>query len=80
MKDRICTHCHAGIEDEVHFLIDCTFYDDLRYNMFNIVSEEFTDFKELPSLIKYILIMNSKQINVVGSTIANMFTRRKLYS
>ena len=28
-----CFHCIDSVEDELHFLIDCPFYDDMRRKM-----------------------------------------------
>ena len=35
LEDRLCTYCESGsIEDEMHFLLHCSFYDDLRYELY----------------------------------------------
>ena len=80
LKDRICVHCHASIEDEIHFAIECSFYDDLRYKMLKCLSDEFNDFNGLPILVQCNLLMNSKHMNIVASTICSMYDRHKLYS
>ena len=37
---RICYHCTLNsVEDEMHFLFQCMFYDDLRNFLFDKVSE-----------------------------------------
>ena len=33
-EHRTCFHCMDNVEDELHFLIDCLFYDDMRRKMF----------------------------------------------
>ena len=34
LEDRICSLCNSNvIEDEMHFTIDCSFYDDIRFKM-----------------------------------------------
>ena len=35
MEQRTCFHCIDSVEDELHFLIDCPFYDDMRLKMFH---------------------------------------------
>ena len=34
LADRICRHCNShAVEDEVHFLVNCPYYSDLRYDL-----------------------------------------------
>ena len=74
----ICTLCQAGtIEDVVHFLVECKFYDDQRYEMFNVVSNDFTCFNELPALIRFILLMHTQSVSLLCKMVTNMFNRRK---
>ena len=68
LDERICKLCQASIENEIHFLVDCHFYDDLRYDLFNTMSNEYTDFIDQPSIVKYILIMLSSNVVTVGKT------------
>ena len=35
VEQRTCFHCEDTIEHELHFLIDCPFYDDIRRKMFH---------------------------------------------
>ena len=35
MEQRTCFHCIDPVEDELHFLTDCPFYDDMRRKMFH---------------------------------------------
>ena len=35
VEQRTCFHCIDSVEDELHFLIDCPFYDDTRRKMFH---------------------------------------------
>ena len=32
-EQRACFHCIGSVEDELHFLIDCPLYDDMRCKM-----------------------------------------------
>ena len=35
LSERLCKYCHIDlIEDETHFLVDCEFYRDIRFNLF----------------------------------------------
>ncbi len=77
LNERICKFCdHNVIESEIHFLIQCPFYDDLRYNVFNIMHNK-TDFN-VPAQSKYILLMTDTNIQVsLVNMCYNMFSRRK---
>ena len=79
-QDRICNHCHAAIEDEVHFWVSCHVYDDLRYNLVQRVSDEFPDLYILSAIIKYIRIMNTKHVHGLGNVSLKMHNRRKLFT
>ena len=78
LKDRTCNSCQV-IEDEIHFIVDCKLYDDLRYELFNLVSRDNDDFNKMSSLVKFILIMNTEHVNILAQTVTNMFTRFKLF-
>ena len=80
LDERTCKLCQASIENEIHFLVDCHFYNDIRYELFNLLSIEFPDFNDQPSTVKYILIMLSSHMVMVGKTVLKMYSRRKLYS
>ena len=79
---RLCSLCSSNqIEDETHFLIDCQFYDDLRYDMMQSLSKEFEYFNSSTSLVKLILAMYSREnIKIIATTAVKMFKRKKLYS
>ncbi len=79
LDERICKLCQESIEDEIHFIVDCQFYNDLRYSMFALLNEEFTDFDTRPSIVKYILIMQSTHVKQISSMIVRMYNRRKSY-
>ena len=43
--DRLCTLCVGNnIEYEMHFLIECPFYDNIRYSLFNKCMFIYNDF------------------------------------
>ena len=35
IEQRTCFHCIDSVEDELHCLIDCPFYDDMRRKIFH---------------------------------------------
>ena len=79
LAERRCTLCKSGIEDEIHFLVDCDFYNDLRYNMLQHMTLEYEQFTESPSLVKFIMIMLCPNVNLIANTVFKMFSRRKTY-
>ena len=40
------------MEDEVQLLFDCPFYNDLRYNIFQAISQEYEQLKKLTIIDK----------------------------
>ena len=45
LKDRICNVCSASsVADETHFLIECEFYNDIRYDLFESASKLYDNF------------------------------------
>ena len=79
LEERVCQKCHLATEDEVHFMVDCSFYNDLRYKLMTALASEFEQFKDAQSLTQFIMIMNSKHVRLIVQTVASMFARRKLY-
>ena len=35
LDERTCPFCNFCVEDEVHFMVDCPIYSDLRFDLFN---------------------------------------------
>ena len=81
LPTRICTLCSQNnIENEIHFLVDCDFYDDLRYEMMLKFKYLYCDFNEQQSLAKYALLMsNQDQCKLVAKTVDKMFKRRRIF-
>ena len=78
---RTCILCDTHeIENEVHFTIDCPFYEDLRYPLLNLFNLNHNDFNMLPSLAKYCNIMSdTSNVKLVANIIDKMFKRRQSY-
>ena len=59
LNQRICKYCNcSSVEDETHFLIDCTLYSDLRVTLFSHITSINPEFNQLSSVDKGIYIMN----------------------
>ena len=79
LQDRICKFCSMNsIEDETHFLIDCDFYNDLRYDLFESASILNENFHHLNSEEKLCFLMDSDvmQFNIANYLLASFRRRR----
>ena len=65
MWDRFCMICHQ-IEDEAHFLIDCTLYDIHRQELYVKISARWTDFTLLFDHGKFIFLMSCTDPYILG--------------
>merc|ERR1712212_1355242 len=52
-EDRICPLCHNGIEDEVHFLLKCPIYQNIRKHIHGqlLDSPSLSDFEQTVHLL-----------------------------
>ena len=81
LNERTCNVCASGaVENEVHVLIDCELYDDLRYELLNHMHNIYEDFSMLPSLTKFLSIMSSDSCQfLIAKYLICMMQRRRLY-
>ena len=79
LHERLCKYCESSsIEDETHFLIDCEFYSDLRYNLFCKANILHPCFELSNSDVKLTILMNSSELQyVLADTLLSMCKRRK---
>ena len=78
VEQRTCFHCPQSVENELHFLIECPFYDNLRRKMLHKAQFCNTDFVAYSTTEKLFFLMNHINMQpIVASTIHNMFQRRK---
>ena len=79
LQQRTCKICDSNqVEDEVHFLINCPAYTDIRANMITKARETdeqfiFLDEKEQA----YYLLSNDSVLTCVIKTVDKMFYKRK---
>ena len=79
LQDRLCKFCSSNsIEDETHFLADCDFYSDLRYDLIESASPLNANFHFLNSEGKICFLMESDelQFNIANYLLA-AFRRRR---
>ena len=82
LNERLCKMCTDGsIEDEKHFILNCSLYTDLRQNLLSKASNINTDFNNMPCEQKLTFLMQCKELQfTIGMTLSQMFNRRKIFS
>ena len=69
VNDRLCTLCQLqAIEDEIHFLIDCNFYQNLRFPLMQLATNINPYFNYLCSIDKFIFLMCNPNLSIVNQT------------
>lgn len=65
-SQRICQKCSSGdIEDEIHFLCSCQFFEEKRTDLFNLVSSKYHNFSNLNTLNKFIFLLSMEDTQVL---------------
>lgn len=79
--DRLCKFCELNaIENEMHFLMTCPLYTDIRYELFEKASDLIDGFNLLCIDDKFISIMNCENIQYsLAHTLHKFFQRRKRF-
>ena len=73
ISERVCTLCHDDVvENEVHFLLHCSFYNDLRVSFFDF-GDEYTDLPENEKL-RYLV---ARKVRKMTRFIEKAFLRRR---
>ena len=57
VNERICKFCDNGVEDELHVLLSCPLYDDIRDDLLDHVIQCNEDFNDLCNEEKFVFIM-----------------------
>lgn len=79
LHQRTCFHCNNCIETEVHVLLSCPLYDDIRYKLFIEISN-FCDLDALNDIDKLSVILGSNISNVItisAKACYEILTRRR---
>ena len=69
-NERICKYCLDNgkfIDDEIHFLINCSKYDTDRNTLFNLISNTVNHFNILTDTEKFIWILNCEDPSILRS-------------
>ncbi|XP_053394824.1 uncharacterized protein LOC123524463 [Mercenaria mercenaria] len=76
-EDRLCSFCQSrSIEDECHFLINCTFYRDIRTDMFSDQLNK-NNFTVLSDSDKLVQLVNNYPRKVAKFIVKSYLKRRK---
>lgn len=67
LEDRKCYECNK-LEDELHFLTECKRFNDLRNTLYECISENCENFKDLCDKDKLIYIMSTCNETVIKKT------------
>ena len=79
LNERVCKVCTSGvIEDEIHFIMDCSLYDDLRHEIFTHMNSFIDGFDSSDRLQQFYYIMQCNNYTTIN-TIFKMFSRRILF-
>lgn len=68
-EERLCQYCNFGeIEDEKHFVLNCSLYSDPRDRLMSTLSEIFPDLAQLSSkdLFKFMFSLGDCDTEVMG--------------
>ena len=77
LEERVCECCNVGqIEDELHFLIKCNLYTELRNRLFVKISRTKPEFLNMNDKDKFIYLMKNVTY-AVASFIKNAWELRK---
>jgi hypothetical protein len=82
LDQRTCHFCNQNlIEDEIHLVLDCSFYDEFRASLFTEL-ENICDFNQLCRNDKFILIMSANDGDIdfccpIGNFLIKCFEKRK---
>ena len=78
-ENRLCNYCSLNkIEDEQHFLLECSNYDELRATFYEKCRLENPNFDELNPEERFIFIMNNDMIiNDSMNFVYDIFHKRK---
>jgi hypothetical protein len=82
LEDRLCLYCseqgRQNIEDEFHFLCECSNYQEERLILFRKVCLKHSEFQQLDTIDKFIFLNVNAQVQT-ASFICKAFDKRRKY-
>ena len=81
LPERSCTFCSDGsIEDEIHVLLHCELYNDIRYRLLQHMNSLIENFNELPPVTQYCTIMTTSSCQyILAKYLFKMMKRRNIH-
>jgi hypothetical protein len=76
-EQRVCIYCETLIEDELHFVMCCPLYEDLRINY---IDRRFTEYPCLNNFVRLMTCGNDQVIKNLAMFIFYSFKRRQEFS
>ena len=65
-SERLCDKCSAGsVEDEQHFLIECSKFNEYRNNLFQTVNCNNKNFSKLDNFQKFFWLLTNEDSNIL---------------
>lgn len=81
LHDRICPNCSIGTETELHVLLECPLYEDLRYDLFQQVLYVYPSFGIFSEQTLFNeLLSNDKLYKICAKYCFNILERRNLFT
>ena len=80
VSERICFHCKSCVEDELHVLLNCPLYDELRSNFYQSLQVIGINMDEKSPISQFNFILNSldeKLIRMSAKFCCEILTRRR---
>ena len=76
-EERICRLCELNqVEDEFHFLCNCTLYKELRKTLYDKAEQDNAEFAQLSDMSKFIFLMQKCKYTIKYVELA--YNKRKL--
>ena len=65
LQQRTCLHCQDSVEDEIHVILQCPLYTDIRISMFDQINEIFYDMHDLNEIdVLGLVLSNGKLVKI----------------
>ena len=78
--ERMCPFCNSELENEIHAMINCPFYEDIRYNLFEKAKLLDANFNTFTDEQKYIFVFKTQDmIGISANTCFFILQRRSSY-
>ena len=78
LENRVCTLCHQNeVEDEIHFMMLCPIYSNIRSYYFDKFKLLIEGFNQLDLYGKYIALLNCKKVKIAANYVETLWNIRK---